>query len=204
MMLRARTVLAALMVSACSLVVAGCDESDAASLRLKINKGASSGEIAASVLSSPGTPTAAEALTSGGVTWGDRAAVTLSRGTFTDIAKLTFGEVHFKFTPTGSQSILEVFLPRGAAVKWPGLLAGEAEAERARARGVLAADDPDSKLGKTVKITVDVPGKVSGSDSSMPARGLSASYDQGTASFVVPIDLIMQEGAPIRWTIKWD
>lgn len=204
MLLRARSVTLALAASVLALAAGGCDESDAASLRLKINKGGPSGEIAASVLASPGAPTAAETLTSGGVTWANRAAVTLSRGTFADIAKLTFGEVHFKFTPTGSQSILEVFMPRGASVKWPGLLASETEAERSRARAVLAPDDADSKLGKVVKITIDLPGKVSGSDSSLPARGLSASYDQQTATFIVPIDLVMQEGAPIRWTVKWD
>lgn len=185
------------------VLVAGCDESDAASLRVKLNEQGPGGRVAMSVLSAPGAPGAAEGQATS-VSWSGRAAVTLSRGDFADVNALTFAEVTFKLTSTGSQNILEVFLPRGPGVKWPTLLASANEDERARARTILAPDDKDSKLGALVKVTIEAPRKITGSDSSVTARGLSAGMDQREATLVLPLSATLQEGPPIRWTVKWD
>ncbi len=191
------------------LALSGCDESDAASVRVRLDAvprdAAPKGQIAISTLSAPAAPTAAEQLTSGaGLSWSGRAAVILSRGQFDDLTKLNIGEVTFNLLRTPTQSILEVNLPRGAGVKWPGLLAVGDTGEMGKARAVMLPDDPDSKLGKIVKIVVEAPAKVTGTDSSVAARGLSASSDQKEATLVVPIAEALKEGDPIRWTIKWD
>lgn len=191
---------------AAGLFVGGCDESDAASLRLKLNAGPNlGGSIAISTLASPAQSPGAEQMTSGkDLAWSGRASVTLSRGTFGELAKLNVGELTFNAMNTPSQTILEVTLPRGASVKWPALLAAGDDAERGRARLVLDPDDADSKLGKIVKIVIEAPAKVTGTDTSISARGLKASSDQKEATLIVPITEATKDGEPIRWTIKWD
>lgn len=193
----------ALTLSALAFALTGCDDSDAASLRLRLTS-PSSGEMAVSVLSSPEQATAAEgALSGAGVAWQARASVTLARGTFSDVGTLKFQEVAFARPIPGANRV-EVTLPRGAGMKWPLLLAGATADERARAAAVMTPAGETTKLGKVVKFVVEVPGKVYNSSVSREMRGLKPDMDGATATLIVPVDTALQDGPEIRWTIEWD
>ncbi|CAN5865628.1 hypothetical protein BH11PLA1_BH11PLA1_10230 [soil metagenome] len=198
-----------------ALLAAGCDEKDAAGLKVTVAKDGS-GTLFATGLFIPAAPRAVEAATTGGGSaWKSRAAIAVSRGSFTTIGALTIGGITFQ-TPTGALEpaldtggaatmphLIKITLPRGKAAAWPALFAGANEEERAAARAVLA-DDAAADLGKTIKFTLAVPGRVIGSAVSARGRKLIADRSDDTATLVIPVELAVQEGEPLIWHVSWE
>lgn len=195
-----------------ALFLPGCDEQDAASIQLKLNKDLS-GTIVASGIVAPAEARPVEQATTGsGVTWQGRAGILVSRGGFAKVADLNIGGITFEPAGAGSVAttgvprpcLVKVSIPRGKAAQWPTLLAGKNEAERDTTRKLLQPDLPATDLAKTIKLTIRVPGKVLGSGISARARGLSADKDDTLAILIVPLDLAQQEGEPLIWHVSWE
>lgn len=193
-----------------SLLVAGCDEQDAASVKIEL-KPDLSGTIVASGVVIPAESAATEKGTAS-VKWEGRAGVVVSKGAFASIDSLKIGEVMFETAGAGSVNttgvpkphVLRVQLPRGKAVKWAALFAGESEEMRGGVRRVLDPANEKSAIAAGVKLTITVPGKVISSGINMRARALSASGEDKTATLYVPLDLVGQEGAPLVWHVTWE
>lgn len=188
----------------CLLALSGCDDTDAASVRIKL-KPDGGGSIALSNIINPTTPTAPENVTSGsGLTWDGRAGVAVARGNFSDISSLNVGEITFKRTVTGNQNYLEVVMPRGAGVAWPKLLAGATPADRAMAAKMMLPDEPETKLGTLVKVVIELPAKPLTTAANVSGKGVSASADDKVVTLIVPLTTAMDAGKPLVWVTTWE
>jgi hypothetical protein len=207
--------LAGFVCLAAALTLSACDERDASSLRLDL-KDDLSGTIVASGLVAPTQPAAVESGTAGGgVAWSGRAGVMVSRGSFKKLDELNVGGITFQTISAGSAAttgvlrprLIKVTIPRGADVKWPALFSGANDEERAGAQRVLSTEadaSPNTDLGTSVKITVNIPGKVISSGIALRSRGLSAEKDATTATLIMPVELAKQPGEPLVWHISWE
>ena len=98
-------------------LLAACQDSDAAALRIRLATDGS-GEVNASAISLPEDPAPVESASSG-IEWQDRARVLYCAGRFTDISKLTIEDLRFSASRTSEGlSVLRVTLPRGAGARW--------------------------------------------------------------------------------------
>ncbi len=182
-----------------ALLLAGCGEEDAASVKIKLN-GDLSGTINTSTVSIPAS-SPVEGATKGS-TWNNRGQIVMASGTFANISNLQVADITFECK--GPEPIfMRVSLPRGPQAKWPGVLGVTDETARQTAAKALVPESKNSQIGAVTSIRIKLPAgfKVIGSAVSGAGRGLSASMEDDTAIITVPVAAAMTAGEPLVWHI---
>ena len=133
------------------------------------------------------------------VSWGQRANLFSSAGTFQDISNLRIGEVRFDVQGTH----LKVILPRGPEVRWYRSFAPSAiEQEQA-----ALTFDPTGKaknVGTIVKFEVNVPGTILSSGVfPQGIRNVSAEHAKANATLWVPLRAMRENGDELIWSVAW-
>lgn len=192
------------------LAISGCDESDASSLRVALNE-KSGGTITASSVVLPAEPGPARR-TSAGVNWTHQAGVVMNTGTFEDVSTLRVADIAFARVggkavggATGGEGavVIEATLPRGTDAKWPGVLSVTDAAQRESAANAMSTLAP--KVGSVVKIIVEVPKGYTIVTAGLIGRGkgLNSSFEQSSATLLVPMDVAVTAAPDLRWTITY-
>ncbi len=186
---------------AAPLALAGCDESDASSIKIEVND-AWGGTITASsvVLPAEATPAQRDAA---GVEWKARGGVVMATGSFADLGKLRVADITFAYGGTSDMPQVVATLPRGPQAKWPGALSVPDKAARDGAAAGLAAMAP--RIGSVIKVQVTVPKGQQVATAAVigKGRGLNAAFEKTSATLEVPVDLALSEGPDLKWTITW-
>lgn len=198
----ASTVLATGLLAATLGLIAGCDESDASSLRITINPDFS-GSLIASSVQAPATPGPAESA-SGGITWTARGSITMASGAFADLARVELADLKFEYGGAGTSPFLKVTLPRGPKVTWPAALAIPSAETRDAVAKALDPRAAASTVGKSVKIEITVPTKVVTAGLSGRARGLASAFDEKVATLSVPMEVALADGPALVWHVTWE
>lgn len=198
---------------AATLLVAGCGEEDATSLRITLNAD-QSGEVLASAIALPETPGPIEAASSG-ADWNARAAVHVARGKFASIDALKVADLGFEVidapskgsagSASSAQRLLVVTLPRGPEARWLRLLTIPQGDVRQRATAALdpAAKTRASRYGTVAKIEITLPGAVISNGFQGKVRGATSAADDRVATLMVPVEAAFETGEPIRWHLTW-
>jgi hypothetical protein len=195
---------------AATLLVAGCGEEDATSLRITLNAD-QSGEVLTSAIALPETPGPIEAASSG-ADWNARAAVHVARGKFASIDALKLADLGFevidapsKGSGSSAQRLLVVTLPRGPEARWLRLLTIPQGDVRQRATAALdpAAKSRASRYGTVAKIEITLPGPVISNGFQGKVRGATSAADDRVATLMVPVEAAFETGEPIRWHLSW-
>lgn len=199
---RAFRPLLAAALAACALVLPACDETDAAAVRIRLEPAFSGTVMTSSVvrLTEPGPLERA----SSGATWETRGALVTARGRFDDLATLKLADLSFEYGGAGGDPFVKVTLPRGRDARWPAAFTVPQADERDQAaRAIDPETDTPTKIGATVKIVLDVPGRVISAGVRGKARGLSSNFEETNATLIVPADLAFTEGEPLVWHVTW-
>jgi len=184
---------------------AGCDETDAGSVKIKL-KPDGAGAVTAACLTVPAAGPAETAMP--GVTWQARGGVIASTGEFASLNGLKIADAAFSTFKEGEATVTVLRLPRGAAAQWPGVLSVPAAA-RDQAGRILDPDAADqkrtSKIGTTGKFQIHWPGKrVVSHGADAKKRGLSSDAERDTATLIVPLDWMRTDGEPVEWRVTWE
>ena len=186
-------------------VLTACDESDSCSLRLVV-KPDLSGTVTASGIGVPSEPLPVEQA-SQGAAWQSRGQIVVVSGSFGDLEKepLRLGDLVVSAARLGDKALLEVALPRGPEVAWPGLLAPPGEDERSALRTLFDPKGETKELGAVVKIVLDLPAEPTAHGLSMTFRGLEEAVDGRTATLVVPLALVRtsEPARPLVWHLTF-
>jgi len=210
--MRRRFIPLATLAALALVLIPGCDETDATSIRIDIAPDGS-GTLITSGIVTPSEGRPVEDATSGGtITWTGRAGIIVSKGKFTTLSDLTLAGITFEVAGGAASqsgagrgpSILRVTLPRGKSAAWASLLAGSTDADRDQARAIITENPGTSTLASSVKITINAPGKVLGSGVSLRARGVAATRSETQAVLQIPSDIASQEADPIVWHVSWE
>ncbi|MBA4029088.1 MAG: hypothetical protein C0475_08155 [Planctomyces sp.] len=182
--------------------MAGCSASDATSARLTLFEDLS-GTILTSQLSVAPEPDTPEASGVAGVRWRSQGRITLRSGRFDRVTDVRLADIAFVSASTEGIKGVTVRIPLGPSAQWPGWISADA----ARIDDARAALDPDNlteKLGKVAVLTITAPGAVTSSVvGPARARGLSASFEDKTATVEVPIEWAQRQDEPIVWQVTW-
>ncbi|MBL8990723.1 MAG: hypothetical protein JNJ48_03985 [Phycisphaerae bacterium] len=200
----ARRLIAGALTAALAFA-AGCDESDAGSVKIKL-KPDGGGSITAACLTVPAAGPAEAAMP--GVTWQARGGVIASTGEFAALNGLALADAAFSTFKEGDATVTVLRLPRGAAARWPAVLSVPAAA-REQAGKILDPDAADqkraSKIGTTGKFEIHWPGrKIVSHGVDAKKRGLSSDAERDTATLIVPLDWMRTDGEPVEWRITWE
>ena len=182
----------------CLLAIGGCDDTDIGSIEITL-KNDGSGEITVvRVMSSSPSSTQPDVE---GVDWNSSAALVVTNGHFDQVSSLHLGEIKFQMAQSG---FLRVELPRGSNVKWPSLLT----AFDAKAQEALNHSAKKTSIGtlsmKSVKVVLTLPSTpISSGVAESEVIGISPTIKKTSASLIIPLDLIRNDGHPIVWDITW-
>ncbi len=195
--------IAALCLLAITLALPGCDDTDAASVRIVL-KPDFSGEVRTTTLVIPADARPPAGATSG-ITWDARADLASSAGAFANLADVHIEDMAFVCgrTPDGL-AYVKVTLPRGKAAKWPGALTTLSSDSRANAAKRLAPDAKDSTIGAKIKVQIDLPARPASHGLVSLVHGVDESADRTRAVLLVPVDVATAEGEPLVWHLTWE
>lgn len=190
------------LVGLLSVLLFGCDGTDAVSLRIRLEADLS-GEITASMLTMPEEPNELEQA-SAGIEWQDRARLVFSAGRFADINALRLGdmEVAGEIAADGISHV-RVRLPRGAGTRWYKLFTTDDVARRERMAKAFDPEGGVARVGSTIKLVIEAPGMVTSTGVRSNARGLKSDYEKDTASLLVPLDAVVDGEGFIDWHVVW-
>ena len=179
------------------LALGACGDSDVIGVHINLD-GNRSGRITTHSLKVPNVAGPAETEIKA-VSWGQRANLFSSAGTFQDISNLRIGEVRFDVQGNN----LRVTLPRGPEVRWYRSFAPSAiEQEQA-----ALTFDPTGKtknVGTIVRFDVNVPGTILSSGVyPQGIRNVSAEHEKANATLLVPLRAIRESGDELIWSVAW-
>jgi hypothetical protein len=184
------------------LQAAGCDESDAVSVRVRL-KPDMSGNLTVSSLVLPVEAGAGEKATQG-VEFGGRANLVCAGGTFAELGKVVVDDLTFTSASDADGSCrVRVSIPRGPSARWPKSLTVPAPDDRRRA---VVAFDPDgkaNKVGATLKIEIQLPKPVVSSGVVPKLKGVELVDEGRTATLTIPVERGTEEGDPMVWHLTW-
>ena len=186
-------------------LLAGCEEEDIVSLRIRVAADLS-GSLTTSGLALPATAGAVESA-GNGIAWIDRANVITASGSFKDLSEVQVGEIRFHYQHDGELNVLEVNLPRGEDVAWVRAFVPAVLDDPARRSSMSRSLDPEGqakRLGTTVKLVLELPADIVASGINPRARRLKQETDHGHAELIVPVEVALGEGPPIRWHLTWE
>ncbi len=185
-----------------ALSASGCDETDLVSIRIWL-KSDHSGTIATSNLLFPADAGPLERASQGAV-WQDRVNVACAAGTFDDLSKLRIEDIVFEAGGTpGGFSFVQVTLPRGPGVRWPGALSPGSTADRERVTKVFDPTGKAKNVGSRIKLEIHLPARVAAHGTPPNAPESEEEIDKERASLLLPLDTALKGNDPLVWHLTW-
>lgn len=192
----------ALLAALPLLLLAGCDETDAVAVRIRIEDDLS-GTITTSALELPASggraPETAQA-----VQWDARVSLVCNHGRFDDLGAVRLADIGLASgaNPSGL-GYVSLTLPRGANAAWPHVLVPLTAEERARSAKAFDPSGKTAEVGATLKFEVTLPAAVLGNGLSGKTRGVRVSAEGEVATLLVPIEAALSAGEPFVWHLTW-
>ncbi len=185
-----------------SILLPGCDETDAAAVRVRLENDLG-GTVTASALELPASGGSVVEKAKG-AEWTSRVSVVCNTGRFDDLSKLQLADLGFASgTNPNGLAYASVTLPRGEAAVWPRMLVPLNGEERAKSARAFDPSGKTTEVGATVKLEFTLPASVIGNGLSGKTRGVRLSADGNVATLLVPIDTALTAGDPIVWHMTW-
>ncbi len=193
---------AAPLLLACIAALAGCDETDAVAVRVRLKEDFS-GTVRTSGIAIPAAEGSVQSA-SAGVDWGSRVEMICATGAFADVNKLKVCDLSF-VAGNGGDGIgyLQVTIPRGPDARWPRAFVPLDDAERKSVAGALDPSGKADSVGTSIKLEVELPSQVVGNGFVGKARGTKTTMESGIATIVVPLDVMTTPGDPLVWHMTW-
>ncbi|MBL8859894.1 MAG: hypothetical protein JNL28_15410 [Planctomycetes bacterium] len=192
----------ALLLFALPLVLTGCDENDAVSIKVRL-KDDGGGTFTVSNMNLPGEPTRAETAT-GGVSYDKRIELAAATGRFAALTGVTVSDITFAAGEgEGGFRFVKVTLPQGAGAQWPATFVPFDERTRIDAAGALDPSGKAKDVGANLKIELELPAPAIGNGVTGKARGTKASIEGTKATLVVPIQAARAATEPLVWHLTW-
>jgi hypothetical protein len=193
---------ACLCALALSLLLPGCDESDAVAVRIQLRPDFS-GTLTASALERPAEGARAP-LEARGVTWKSRVDLHCATGDFARLAELGISDATLTAGEgEGGLCFLRLSLPRGPGIHWAHELVPLDAAERKSASSAFDPTGQVTEIGATVKFEVTLPSSVVGNGVTPRPRGTKFKGDGNIATLTVPVETALAQGEPIVWHLTW-
>lgn len=191
-----------LLALCAAFLLPGCDETDAAALRLSVDDDLS-GTITASALELPATGGRAVEATQG-AEWDARVGVVSNHGTFAELGRLVIADIVCTggMDPSG-MGRASLTLPRGETAQWPRVLVPMNAEERAKAAKAFDPSGKTAQVGATLKLEITLPANVLGNALSGKSRGVRVSAEGEVATLLVPIETALSAGDPLIWHLTW-
>ncbi len=191
-----------LAVLSLALLATACDEDDAISIRVRLDKDLG-GTLITSALAQPVAPDAVAASASG-VTFERQVALRGAKGRFTKFDGLIVGDVRFAAGTTDSGfSYVRVEVPTGPDARWPALFVPLTEVERLSAAEAFELSGDAQDLGRTFQIRIELPGTIVSNGTKGKLRGSKNDSDDNVATLRVPIQAAREGKEPLVWQITW-
>jgi hypothetical protein len=195
------------------LIAVGCDESDVVAIRVRMEDH-TRGSLVVNSLEVPTQAGPVEAASSG-VAWEHRVNLVCASGQFDDVTKLEVEDITFSGGSTGQDSgFLQIRLPTGSAARWPGTVAA-AEPKKLNEATKAFAPPRTLKIGKTLKIVVELPGRVVAQGTKPDLQQIKTSLDDlegaknraraadRVATLVVPLEFAREDRGMVVWHLMW-
>lgn len=194
--------LRALAVLTLVLPLAGCDEDNAVSVRLRLSQDLS-GTIITSGLAQSSGPGPIEQATVG-ASFDRQVALRGAKGRFPALDGLKVGDLVFagSVPDTGLRSV-RVEVPTGPEAKWPSLFVPLTEAERRSATEAFEVAGRARDVGRTIKIEIELPSPVVSNGATGKVRGTKNTSDGAIATLIVPIEAAREGKEPLVWHVTW-
>lgn len=184
------------------LSLAGCDENDAVSIRIRLREDGS-GTLTSSGLLVPPEATRIESV-SQGVTYDRRVQVSAATGAFTSLDAVTIGDITFKGGEGASGfRFVTVTIPQGPAAQWPDAFIPLDERTRLDAASALDPSGKSKDVGANLKVEIELPAVVIGNGTTGKVRGTKNTDEGGKAMLVVPIQGARAGGEAVVWHLTW-
>jgi len=191
-----------LAVLSLAFLATACDEDDAVSIRVRLDKDLS-GTLITSALAQPGAPDAVESAATG-VTFERQVALRGAKGRFAKFDGLAVGDVRFTAGSTDSGfSYARIEVPTGADASWPSLFVPLNEAERRSAAEAFELSGGAQDLGRTFQIRIELPAPVVSNGTKGKLRGSKNDSDGNVATLTIPIQAAREGKEPLVWQITW-
>lgn len=185
-----------------TFLLAGCDENDAVSIKVRL-KDDGTGTFTVSGLLLPLEPARVEVATKG-VAYDKRVEMSAATGRFTALSAITVADISFSAGEgEGGFRFVKVTLPQGAAAQWPEAFVPFDERTRLDAAGALDPSGKSKDLGSNLKIEFELPAPAIGNGVTGKVRGTKATVEGATATLVVPIQGARGASEPLVWHLTW-
>lgn len=185
-------------------LLAGCDEEDVVSLRIRLREDLSGSMVVSSI----GEATQVSPVESGaeGVEWEERLALSMTSGSFARLSGMAFHGLTFDAGTSAGLGYLRVRIPRGPEATWvDALVPGELRAtERKQRLSEALGGTRLARVASSLKIVVELPGDALAHGLNTRALGLEEEVQGAEVSLVVPFDLALGEDPDIVWHLTWD
>jgi len=192
----------ALVVLSLLALLAGCDEDNAVSVRLRLAQDLS-GTIITSALAQPSGPGAVEQATVG-ASFDRQVALRGAKGRFPALEGLKVGDLKFSGSvPEGGLRSCRVEVPTGPEAQWPALFVPLPEADRRSAAEAFEVSGKARDVGRTIKIEIELPSSVVSNGATGKVRGTKNTSDGAIATLIVPIEAAREGKEPLVWHITW-
>jgi hypothetical protein len=185
-----------------ALGIAGCDENDLVSLRIRVNEDGS-GTLVTSALANPAGPGAVEQ-GGRGVAWRDRLSLECASGAFDSIGKLAVEDLVFSSSGGGESShSIEIALPCGPEAKWLRTFVPLSVDERKRLAPLFDPTGNVKSIGAKIKIVIDLPVAPTAHGVLPIVNGVKESVDGQEATLLVPVDTALASTRSMTWQLTW-
>jgi len=185
------------------VLLPGCDETDAAAVRLKLANDLS-GTLTTSALEVPSAGGAVGERTQG-IQWNSRVSMVCNAGSFAKLSDVQLFDVKLAGQVNADGlSYLHVTLPRGEAAAWARALVPLNAEERARSAQAFDPSGRSDQVGATVKFEITLPSNVIGNGLQGRTRGVKVSAENEVATLVVPLETALSPGEPFVWHVTWE
>lgn len=190
-----------------SLFLAGCDENDAVSVKVRL-KDDGSGTLTVSGMVMPTEPSAVERAAAAGPTSGlafdKRVELSAASGRFTALTGISVADIAFASGEgEGGFRFVTVTVPQGNNARWPATFVPFDERTRLDAAGALDPSGKAKDVGQNIKIEIELPAPGVGNGVTGKVRGTKASLEGATATLVVPIQASKGATEPLVWHLTW-
>lgn len=185
------------------VLLTGCDETDAAAVRLKLGSDLS-GTLTTSALEVPAAGGAVGERTQG-IQWNSRVSMVCNAGSFAKLADVKLFDVTLAGQVNADGlSYLHITLPRGENAAWARALVPLNAEERARSAQAFDPSGKSDQVGATVKFEVSLPSNVIGNGLQGRTRGVKVSAENEVATLVVPLETALTAGESLVWHVTWE
>lgn len=184
-------------------LLSGCDETDAAAVRLKLANDLS-GTLTTSALELPAAGGAVGERTQG-IEWTSHVSMVCSAGSFAKLADVKLFDVAISAQVNADGlSYLHITLPRGEAAAWARALVPLSAEDRKKSAAAFDPSGKSDQVGATVKFEISLPSNVIGNGLQGRTRGVKVSAENEVATLIVPLETALTAGEPLVWHVTWE